>query len=427
MIWFYHKTSNRKKIYQSLLIVLFLLCWQTSAYTIDELQQKIDATNKVKADLEKEIAIYENQIKAVGEEKDTLQSAIKALDLNSKKISADIKLNQNKTSATTLQIEELASNIGQKIDKIDSNLDTISFSLREMNREGDKTLLETFLANKQFSETWNRVEVINRFQDSLKKQTNEVKETKTVLETNKTQAEKKKAELVTLKNQLLDKQKILEINKRAQNTLLTQTKNQESNYKKLLADRLAKREAYEKELSTYENQLKLVIDPKSIPPAGKGILAWPLDVVKITQKFGKTVDSVRLYASGTHNGVDFGAPIGSMIKSAGNGVVEATGDTDTVCTGASYGKWVLIKHNNGLSTLYGHLSLIKVYPGQTVNSGDIIAYSGNTGYSTGPHLHFTVYATQGVKVQQLKSAVCRGTYTMPVADPKGYLDPLIYL
>ena len=409
------------------MIVLFLLCWQTSAYTIDELQQKIDATNKVKADLEKEIAIYENQIKAVGEEKDTLQSAIKALDLNSKKISADIKLNQNKTSATTLQIEELASNIGQKIDKIDSNLDTISFSLREMNREGDKTLLETFLANKQFSETWNRVEVINRFQDSLKKQTNEVKETKTVLETNKTQAEKKKAELVTLKNQLLDKQKILEINKRAQNTLLTQTKNQESNYKKLLADRLAKREAYEKELSTYENQLKLVIDPKSIPPAGKGILAWPLDVVKITQKFGKTVDSVRLYASGTHNGVDFGAPIGSMIKSAGNGVVEATGDTDTVCTGASYGKWVLIKHNNGLSTLYGHLSLIKVYPGQTVNSGDIIAYSGNTGYSTGPHLHFTVYATQGVKVQQLKSAVCRGTYTMPVADPKGYLDPLIYL
>ncbi|MDQ3014888.1 MAG: M23 family metallopeptidase, partial [bacterium] len=128
-----------------------------------------------------------------------------------------------------------------------------------------------------------------------------------------------------------------------------------------------------------------------------------------------------------HNGIDLGVPIGTAIKSAGVGEVVASGDTDTVCPRASYGKWVLIKHSNGLSTLYAHLSLIKVSAGQAVESGSIIGYSGNTGYSTGPHLHFTVYASQGVQVVNRPSQACGGTYTMPVADLKAYLNPLSYL
>jgi len=98
-----------------------------------------------------------------------------------------------------------------------------------------------------------------------------------------------------------------------------------------------------------------------------------------------------------------------------------------VCPGASYGKWVLVRHTNGLSTLYAHLSVISVSVGDQISGSSVIGYSGNTGYSTGPHLHFTVYATQGVEIMDRKSRVCGGIYTMPIADLRAYLNPLSYL
>ena len=224
-----------------------------------------------------------------------------------------------------------------------------------------------------------------------------------------------------------DKKKIAETNRQSTATLLKDTKNTESNYLKLLADRKTKRDAFERELFDYESQLKFVLDPSKLPPAGKGVLAWPLEQITITQQFGVTSDSKRLYASGSHNGVDFRASEGTRVMSAGSGTVMGVGDTDTVCRGASYGKWILIKHSNGLATLYGHLSLIKVVSGQVVASGELIGYSGKTGYSTGPHLHLTVFVADAVEIIQKKSQVCAGTYTLPVAPTNTYLDPLVYL
>ena len=88
-----------------------------------------------------------------------------------------------------------------------------------------------------------------------------------------------------------------------------------------------------------------------------------------------------------------------------------------------------MKHTNGLSTLYAHLSSISVSQGQTVVTGDIIGYSGRTGYVTGPHLHLTVLASEGVRVMPIpagKTRNCTGV-TIPLADTKAFLDPLLYL
>jgi murein DD-endopeptidase MepM/ murein hydrolase activator NlpD len=230
-----------------------------------------------------------------------------------------------------------------------------------------------------------------------------------------------------LNTKLADQKKIADGNKRKKDQLLSETKNTEAAYAKLLADRQQKKEAFERELFLFESQLKIAIDQSLLPDSGSKVLYWPLDSVFITQYFGRTVDAKRLYASGTHNGIDLRASIGTPVKASAGGEVTAVGDTDVQPGCYSYGKWVLLKHPNGLSTLYAHLSLIKVAPGQAIAAGQLIGYSGNTGYSTGPHLHLTVYATQGVRVQKyVTSNYCKNV-TVPIADPKAYLDPLEYL
>jgi murein DD-endopeptidase MepM/ murein hydrolase activator NlpD len=258
----------------------------------------------------------------------------------------------------------------------------------------------------------------------------ELKDAKASLLNDKNVAESKRKDLTNLNKQLSGQKSAAESALAQKTSLLKQTKNKESEYQKLLKEQKAKKEAFEKELLDFESQLNFAIDPNSLPAVGTGVLHWPLSPVKITQYFGNTAFAAanpQVYNGNGHNGVDFAAPVGTPIKSAQSGVVKGTGNTDSACPGASYGKWVLVEHFNGLSSLYAHLSAISVKTGDSVAGGDTLGLSGNTGYTTGPHLHFTVYATQGVRIMSRPSRVCGATYTMPFADLKAYLNPLSYL
>jgi len=204
----------------------------------------------------------------------------------------------------------------------------------------------------------------------------------------------------------------------------------------MLSDRLAQKEALEREIAEFEERLRVEIDPDSLPETGTGILAWPFDNGYVTQYFGNTPYSSanpQVYSGIGHNGIDLRASIGTPIKAGQNGVVLDIGNTDTQCYKVSYGKWILVRHFNGLSTLYAHLSLVTVNPGDEVRRGDVLGYSGNSGYSTGPHLHFGVYATKAVSISESEgpnkyiSRVC-GTYLkLPLSARNGYLNPLSYL
>ncbi len=85
-----------------------------------------------------------------------------------------------------------------------------------------------------------------------------------------------------------------------------------------------------------------------------------------------------------HAGIDIGVPIGSTVVASRGGTVSSAGAR------SGYGNAVLIAHGDGFVTLYAHLSRINVSAGQSVSGGQIIAASGNTGRSTGPHLHFEI-------------------------------------
>ena len=190
-----------------------------------------------------------------------------------------------------------------------------------------------------------------------------------------------------------------------------------------------KREALQQEINSLESGLQANFAPSAVPAPGKGILGWPLpNPIFITQYFGKTSFARSgAYNGNGHNGIDLRAAVGTPVFASERGTVRAAGDTDLGCRRASYGRWVLIDHPNNLTTLYTHLSLIKVRPGDGVNRGELIGYSGRTGYATGPHLHFSAFVRQAVSVGQLKSRVCGRTMTLPLSPFSGYLNPLDYL
>ena len=132
-------------------------------------------------------------------------------------------------------------------------------------------------------------------------------------------------------------------------------------------------------MSDLQAQLQYTVNPADILKAGKGILKWPLDAVKITQHFGNTAFAMAgAYNGKGHNGIDFRAPIGTPIKASLSGVVVDTGNTDSVRGCYSFGKWVLIRHGNGLDTIYAHLSQIGVSPRQSVGTGPVICYNRPT-------------------------------------------------
>lgn len=144
------------------------------------------------------------------------------------------------------------------------------------------------------------------------------------------------------------------------------------------------------EIADYEKQIQREIQQaqqNSNQVYQQGDWRWPVELQfhYITTYFG--YDSWR---NGTHSGIDIGdgGINGTNVYASKSGTVITA--KDTYIPGYSYGKYVVIDHGDGYSTLYGHCSAIYVSVGQQVNQGDIIAAVGNTGWSTGPHMHFEV-------------------------------------
>ena len=395
---------------------------------IKELQDKISERGNEIGELKEEIKKYEEDISELNREASTLTGTIKTLDATRKKLLADISVTENEIDATSFAIEKVEFEISKKEKEIGTNNRTMADIIRKLNEVEAQSLVEVVLSNDSLSEFWDDINSLQTFQETVRDNLKELESLRDELNVIKDKRESEKESLVVSKEELGDQKQIVEANKNEKSRVLKVTKNKESEFQKTLEEKRKLKEAFEAELEEFESQLKVAIDPSQLPAKGSGVLRWPLDSVRITQYFGDT-DFAKsgAYKGKGHNGIDMGAAPGTKVKSAAGGVVTAVGDTDAVCPYASYGKWALIDHKNGLSTLYAHLSLTKVGKGQTLNRGDLVGYSGSTGYSTGPHLHFTVYATKGVQVSKLKSRVCGGTYTIPLAPLNAYLNPINYL
>ncbi len=119
-----------------------------------------------------------------------------------------------------------------------------------------------------------------------------------------------------------------------------------------------------------------------LPVVAQADITLPVENGVITSGVGIRVDP---FGSGKlvfHRGIDIAVPVGTPVHATRKGKVAFAGER------RGYGFTVIVEHSNGDRTLYGHNSMVRVSPGESVEPGTIIAFSGNTGRSTGPHVHF---------------------------------------
>jgi murein DD-endopeptidase MepM/ murein hydrolase activator NlpD len=418
-------------------VALILVCTPViaSAQSAADLQQQIDDHNAQIAQLNAEIAQYQTQLDATSAKKQTLQTQLTQLNLSIKKTTASINLTKNQISATQLQIQQLSTGISKTQTSIDTEQAGLEQSIRALAEEENQPLAIQLLSAGNISEIWNDFTTTQELSSAIDTHITNLASAKQTLTNTKSATEDKQTQLLKQQKTLLTQQGSLSATQKAQSDLLAQTKSQESNYQAIVAQKKAQESSFEQELANLKAQYNQAVNPSQITAAAPGILAWPIGgTIRITQYFGDTpfADAhAALYSGHGHDGLDIAAPIGTPVHAALTGTILAIGNTDAIKGCYSFGKWVMIKHSNGLNTMYAHLSEIDVSAGEQVSTGDVIGYSGETGYATGPHLHFGVYVSSVTKIIPLGQAT-GGTApcsraTMPVPPVSGYLNPLNYL
>jgi murein DD-endopeptidase MepM/ murein hydrolase activator NlpD len=432
MLWDKLKSKNlRPKIAAAIIFVALFFVTSNSLLAetsrIDELRAQIDERSSQMKSLEAEIAKYQAQIDEQEKAAKTLQGQLKNINSSINKLSASIKLTESKIAQTNLELEKIKIEIFTKENKITANRDFLAATLREMRETESQSLAEMLLANLKISDFFGSLKRLEDVEGGLGSQLTALKNDKEELEGDRADYSAEKDKLEKLQNQLEDRKDIEDGAKQEKQSLLSNTKNKEAEYQKMLIAREKERAAILKDIATIEDELRKLIDPEALPPAHSGVLTWPVEPPIVRQEFGMTSfakSNSDVYNGKGHNGIDLKASVGTLILAADDGVVLRTGNTDLTCPGGSYGKWIVVEHANNLATLYAHLSLIKVNEGQSVARGEMIAYSGNTGYTTGPHLHFTVYAAGKageIRFGPSPSGRCK---LLPFG---GYLNPLDYL
>ncbi|HOB89818.1 MAG TPA: peptidoglycan DD-metalloendopeptidase family protein [Candidatus Colwellbacteria bacterium] len=408
---------------KTILILLALvfgygLVYSANAATSSELQSQIDAKTRELQNVQAEISSAQAQMAVISKQSQSLDKELKTTENTLNQLNLSIKSSTLNIQKLTLEIEDLNSRIGGIGVDVEAKKKAIGLILAEIQKNDNEGTLQTFLKSMSLADSLLEMQSLTNLQENLSVEISSLNKLSNDLENNVRQTADKKRAIQTENVNLVNRKAIIEDQKDYQKELLAESKNQEKIYQENL-DRLAEKQAeIAAEREKIEQELKAKLDPSSVPASKSGILAKPC-LGPIVQQYGRTAFALKAYKNQFHNGLDFDLNIGDPIFSAEDGKVVATGDLDLYCPRQSYGRFIVITHNNNLTTLYGHLSRIIVKSGDTVERGQLIGYAGNTGYSTGPHLHFTVYASSSFYMGASKS--CRISPYGADLNPNNYL------
>ncbi len=356
--------------------VAWLLIWAfCQGFAVPSLAESLEAelsdvqSQMNEAQHRKELA--EEQISSVSELLRQIQSE---LDAALDELHA-VEVQQSQVNAQIQQTEvELAA--AQK--RLDERERILNKRLRDVYMHGKLNYLEVVLGAKNFTDFANRLEFLKRIVSADLNLITEIRAERELILQKKQQLEVQRQQLAKLQAEAEAKKTVVENKKQDQLIVLAR-----------LQDEKALAEASYAELQATSQDIEARIRARQQQGAsagqvvhGSGVFVWPTSG-PITSPFGYRIHPIfgtQIYHSGIDIGVDTGTPI---VAADGGVVIEA----DWL---GGYGYAVVIDHGNGLSTLYGHNSELAVSPGQSVQQGQVIAYAGSTGYSTGPHCHFEV-------------------------------------
>lgn len=341
------------------------------AKTIAEMEKEIKELEKKEKELAASITNATKKIKDEKAKQDLLQNQIKSVE-------EQISIYQQKIIAVTDAIGVKEAEITQKLADIEVNEELFAKRVRAMYMSSaSSSTLTTLLESKSFSQFLNTAEFLTRISKSDQDLIKELTQQKKDLLTKKTELEDNQADLKKTKSEFDAKNKSLD-------TMYDNSLGAEAEAKKnekalwlLMEKNKTASQKVEKELDA------AIAAAKNNGSGPQGPLLWPLPVKSyFSSYFGwRTLWGKKDY----HTGIDLPASAGTSIFAAADGeVILATK------ANSSYGWHVVINHNGGLVTLYGHMSRIDVSVGQQVKRGQTIGGVGTTGNSSGNHLHFEV-------------------------------------
>lgn len=406
-----------KIIKSALLFSIFYFLISNNAFaTITDLNKAIEEKVKVLQVINEQIEKTEKRIETIQDEERTLKKDLQKIDYGLSQLNLSIKASEINIDKLNLELKALQSDIQDTENSLLVKKAAIIRLLRVLHQRDRESLLLALLKHQSLANSLTEFHNFNRLNNQLSFEVKDLKAIQENLLIKFSGRSDKKTRLVNENGALKNRRGLLGDQKNQRATLLAQTKNKEKIYQEQLEELEKRQLVIGEEIGKIEAELRRTFDPSILPIKRPGVLAKPVPG-RLTQEYGHTAFAHRAYKSQFHNGADFHAPLGTPILAADNGEVIAVGNTGRL----QYGKYIVIKHENNLSTLYAHLSSQTVIKGQWVKGGELIGYTGNTGYSFGPHLHFSVYWAPSVRLENIPSCNCG---LVPIGIT---IDPLDYL
>lgn len=357
---------------------------------IDEQRQKID-------ELASQITEHQNSIKGYQKQALSLKNQVSILDNQIGKAELDIKAKEQEMKIAELEIEKIGLEIKDNQDQIERQKEYLGAFIRLLDYYDDKDYLSVLLNNNSFAEFFDQINNIEGIEKDMQKTLNRFQELLVGAEAKKKELDEKRTGLSELLNSLDNQKTVLQEQVADKGYLIKETKNSEVKFQGLIIDLKKAQAAANNAVGGLERQLRQELEKRGenekFNNFGDASLIWPLASRRITAYFHDPDYPYRNLFE--HSGLDLGVPSGTAVAAAEAGYV-----AKVAINTKWYGTYIMIIHSNNLATLYAHLSSAAVSADQYVSRGQTIGASGNTGFSSGPHLHFEV-RSGGIPVNPL--------------------------